>query len=163
MTMIELLVTLAIFTIFVLASTSGLLNILRYSSESRASSQVLDELDSLMEQITREVRFGKIGTANVTVGAGGRQELGFIDYNGQPITYFLTPDPDGLGGPEIGYITRESNGVSRRLTSSRVNIVDGRFYTQNNNFATISIVGQPAGGTGNQFWLESSVSQRREN
>ncbi len=110
-TLIEVLVSLAIFTIVVLMSTSALLSLLDVDKKAQSMKSVMNNLNFALESMAREIRVG----TNYTVSVDG-QSFTFTDHLGRAVTYSLS------GTRMMRSISTINGGAAAPLTSPQISV-----------------------------------------
>lgn len=90
-TLIEILVSISIFSVVMLITTSGFIGALRTQRQSSAFTYVNDDLSSVLEQMAREARTGENFCANGTL-CPSSSVLSFVNASGMTVTYCLQGD-----------------------------------------------------------------------
>ena len=135
-TLIEILVSMALFSAVVLISTSLLLFLVRASDNSHAILTAINNLDFAMEQMARTLRMGHSfycadgihaptdQTQDCSFGAG-KTSMSFTDAKDQRVVYKLNSGPD-WGRLEREHITEGQRRVFS-VTAPEIIITDLRF------------------------------------
>ena len=113
-TLIELMVSVAIFSIVMLMSVSSLFSALDLNRRAQAMKLVVNNLNFALESIGRAVRTG-------TNFSGGGDSFTFHNQRGETITFFLD-----TSNPLKRQIMRTSGGITTALTAEEV-------YIENND------------------------------
>lgn len=173
--LIELMVSLSLFIIVVLAAVSSLYAVNNAARKVESMRNVLDNLNFAMESMSRNIRTGydiscssDLTNPNCTVSVGSGSEaisfwstLGLID--SENIQYRLSN----------GAIEKEISGKKVNITSPEIIIKNLRFFVEGANptnttdgkqpSVTIFVEGVAQAGTDNlvPFAIQTLVSQRR--
>ena len=170
-TLIELIVSIAVFSMVMLASMGAVLTVLNANRKSEALRAVMDNLSFTLDTMTRSVRFGSSYhcTASGNLSSpndcpAGDSNLTVLDSDGNQVTFYLSS----------GQIMRiVNNGTAFALTSPDVNIQAMTFwvlgsatYSQGDLLqprVIVLIKGYVAGAnmTDSSFILETTISQRK--
>ena len=87
-TLIELIVSVGIFSMIMLLATGAYLSLLGYNRQARAMSVVMSDLSYAMDQMSRELRTGTHFTCP-TSGCAHVSSVSFTNDQNQAITYML--------------------------------------------------------------------------
>ncbi|MDP2741591.1 MAG: type II secretion system protein [bacterium] len=87
-TLIELMVSLGIFSVVMLIATDGFIRSLKTERQASAFSFVNSNLSSVIEQMAKEIRTGKNFCANGILCSSSSQ-LSFVNANNKTVTYCL--------------------------------------------------------------------------
>jgi prepilin-type N-terminal cleavage/methylation domain-containing protein len=115
-TLIELIVSVAIFSGVMLIAASAFMTLISLDRQARATNDVVSNLSYVVDTMARSIRTG-------TDYSGGGSSFSFTNYDGQSITYLLKND--GTIGQCIGSCSA-SSAVS--LTDPRIQITTFTFY-----------------------------------
>lgn len=174
-TMIEMLVSTAIFSIVITMIMGTIVTITDASRKARTLTEVMNNLNFSFESMTRTLKTG----TNISVSGNPANAISAKDQNGRTITYRFSSDPNQHG------ITKEIDDPSGLTSSDEEPIVSdnlklsswyiNEYYSGSNADDPIQTDGgkQPrvffsikgrvetAKGIASEFTLQSSVSQRR--
>ncbi len=133
-TLVELLVSISIFSLIVSAMSGVFVSTIRAQRKSIAFQQLLEQTSYLEEYMSRSIRMGKKDINGVCISATSNYEItrvdkgiGFLNYNGNCEEFYLS-------GTEL---RQNKNNVDLALTSSNlivenINIeLSGEFQTDN--------------------------------
>jgi len=122
-TLIEMIVSVGLFSVVMLVVTAAYLAIITLDKESRSTNELVVNLSFALESIARNVR---TGTNYSCAGAGNGtcEQLSFINAEGQSITYMRKPD--GTIGQCTGGACTSTTAVG--LTDPRIAIESLTFY-----------------------------------
>lgn len=172
-TIMELVIAAGIFSIIALFATSSLLVAFRSSRRSNAAQAAMNNLNFMLENMSREIRFGSDYDCGSPGGAtdcvSGAQSMNF-QFEGKTIQYRKEPDRP--------YMVRVADGVTSQI-SGDANIDRLRFYVSGTDPSdglqprvTIVIVGkagvvqtndnQAEKGDPSNFIIQDTVTQRKE-
>lgn len=118
-TLVEIIVSVGLFSVVMLVATSAYLSIITLDKEGRATNELVANLHFTIESMVRNVRTGVSYTC-AGAGNGTCSQLSFTDASGQPTTYLLKSDGT-LGQCVTGSCTSVT-AVS--LTDSRITITN---------------------------------------
>ena len=169
-TLVELLVSISIFAVVMVASMGSILIMLNSNRKSQAVRSVLDNLSYTMDDMTRSIRFGTnyhCGSGGILTQpqdcASGDISLTVLDSSGSQVTYKAVS----------GRIVRTSGGTDYYMTSPDTNIQTMTFFVLGSSPYSTPDLNQPrvimvvigtAGVSGvnqSKFTLETMVSQRK--
>lgn len=162
LTLVEVLVAIAVFTIAMTMALTGLFSIIDASSRASSQAEAVNNLNFMVDDMVRRIRTGY----DYQCGAGGDC------VNGNNVFQFMASNVGG-SGVDTRYrqngsaIERYDNGSWLKVTSDAVNIQDLTFYvigTENDNTQSrvlISITGEAGrGGQQQSFSMQTTISQR---
>jgi len=156
-TLVELLVSIAIFTIIMIFAMGGIIAILDAYKKTQSIQSAMTNLNFALETMTRDIRFGTDYSC-----ASPCNDISVVfreDNENIPIEFSL----------DEGAIIRKVDGVNQDLTANvdNVSIENMDFYTQGIGVGngqpkvTIVITGRAGfGETASEFTLQTTVSQR---
>lgn len=168
-TLVELMVSVTIFSLIMVISMGAILSVLTANHKSQTLRSVMDNLNSTLESMTRTIRFGQDyhggSSGDITLpsdsGSGGDTSITVLDSTNRRVTYALTNSQ----------ITRTVDGGSAfALTSPDVTISSFNVWVSGSTKSdawqprvVIVIKGTVAGKnlSGSTFILETTVSQRK--
>ena len=164
--LIEIMVSLAIFAIVVVVATGALLSTIDATKKAQATQTVLTNLNLALEGMTREIHTGSDYVVT-DGGSGVGSKISFKDKRKVDIVYTFV----GASGSVKGKIMKNKNNVGAELiTAPEVNVkslkftkIGGGIGTQPRVFITVS------GMAGNNikyqtsFEIQTTVSQRKLN
>jgi prepilin-type N-terminal cleavage/methylation domain-containing protein len=135
-TLLELIVAVGIFSLVMLAVSSAYLNLIRIDRETRATSDILNNLSFAMDSIAREIRTGQdydcntaqAGYQNCTATPG--TSFSFTDSNGRSVTYSVTSS---------NQLVQTISGSTSELTDPRISIDSLVFYVRGTGNTTDGI------------------------
>ena len=180
--LIEILVSLAIFSIVMTTSVGAILAILSANAKSQSTKSVVDNLSVAVENMTRSIRIGSdykciSGHSSVitdqTTCPDGAKGISFLPQDQtindatHRVEYFF--DSSGTGAIYRYQPAGDTNAAALQLTAPEVNLTAVKFYLYGSGNADgqsrlfISINGQ-SGSPGKRptsFMLQSSVTQRK--
>lgn len=168
-TLVELMVSVSVFTLVMVICMGSILTVLDANRKSQNLRTVMDNLNSSLEGMTRQIRFGKnyhCGTTGVLSQpmdcAGGASSLTLLSQTGTQVTYSLSG----------GRVVRNDSGVDYYVTSPDITVEDLTFwvfgssvYPGNLNQPRVIILIRGHSGpdldTRSSFSLQTTVSQRQ--
>lgn len=164
-TLLEMIVSLGLFTIVLFAASSAFLSMVNADKKSRATRIALDNLTLTLEDMSRRIKTGLAYDCGAVGGAtdclGGDSQLNFIDQNGTATTYKITSDNKGI---------ERTTGASPalRMTAPEITINNLRFIVNGTTpgdavqpYVTIFTKGTTqVGQTSSEFNIETTVTQR---
>lgn len=125
--LIELIVSLGIFSLVILAVTAAYLTLISIDQKTRTANQLSSSLAFAVESVARSIR---TGTEYACAGGGncisGGSSISFKDSQGQNVTYLLRTDGT-LGQCVSGGCT---SATAIPLTDPRIAIESLRFYVR---------------------------------
>ncbi len=122
MTLMELMISLALFSIVTVIATSIFIQIIKTSRLTAQKSAAIDNTVTAMEQLAREVRTGKDFSPSVPLNATLRDNFSFVNYKNQNITYRF----------RAGILYKTIDGTEYQMTSSDI-ITSGYFIVNDNS------------------------------
>lgn len=145
-TLVEMIVSLGLFTIVLFIATNAFLAIVNVDRKSRATRIVVDNLNLALEDMTRNIKTGLTyycGTTD-TGGVGdcvlGGDTVYFTNQEGVRMGYYF----DGVVDHAIFRITGTGPGaVVQRITSPEINISDLKFIVSGSSSFTSGDRKQP--------------------
>lgn len=149
-TLIEILVTMALFAVVVSISMGVIFRVLSVNQKIHSIASVTDSVSSGLETMSIDLRYGSDYGCEYSEGC---DSIVFVNYDGVLTEYFL----------DDGQIWRSLNGgPPRRLIAPRANIDGLRFYVHDSFLVTIVIKGEVViGRERSDFSLQTAVSQRQ--
>lgn len=130
-TLVELIVSVGLFTIVVVIAMSAYISLISLDRKARATSDVMTNLSFAVESMSRSIRTGKDYDCGVTGGLsncpGGANSFRFTDENGQTDTFLLKTD--NTVGTCLNTGTCTSGGATT-ITDPRIRITNLTFYTE---------------------------------
>lgn len=125
-TLIEMLVSVALFSIVMLSATAALFTVIGANAQTQSLNSMMTSTSFSLESMSRLIRTG----TNFSCDGGGDcvsggNRLTFTSQDGQTVTYRLFN----------GQVLREMGGITAPLSGSSVNITLLRFY----------VIGTPVG------------------
>ena len=133
-TLIEIMVSIAIFTIIITIGIGALVSVIRSYEVSQQEKDVHDELNYALESMTREIRLGKDyypdadsdGSDQGTVGDGIGTSLGFNASDNRGYVVFHL-DNGALVVTRSGATPSSLNGTQYLTEESQITVTDIRF------------------------------------
>ncbi|MEX0930166.1 MAG: hypothetical protein WDZ79_00655, partial [Candidatus Paceibacterota bacterium] len=130
-TLIEILVSVGLFTVVVVMGMGAVLQIIDAGQKHRSMNVVMNSLNAGVEGMALQLRYGS-GHSCDSIGCDA---ISFTSYTGELIEY------NTGSGPYAGRITRSIDGAeSRPLTSPDVTVTDLRFYKMGPVQSLITVV-----------------------
>ena len=122
-TLIEMLVSLAIFSFVMVATTSVLLSVVDANHKAQGLQTAIDNVSLALESMTRNLRTGNqygdiTGLSTGNCQSPGQTGVAFIDHNGVPTQYYLSN----------GAIDISQNNSSSAMTAPGIEIDRLCFY-----------------------------------
>ncbi len=178
-TLIEVLVSVSIFSMVMLISTGAVFSIVEANKKTHSLKSVMTNLNFALESMMREIRVGRSYSCN---GGGDCETLG-----GTTFTFKANRDINGSGGYDSsdrmeyafdsanGSITRQilgggpnGNATPVRITASEIVIESMKFYVLGTGTSdkkqpkvVITVQGHSGvGSTRSDFNIQTTVSQR---
>lgn len=165
-TLVEMIVSIGIFTIVLFIATSSFLAVVNADKKSRATRTAMDNLTVALEDMSRRIKTGTVYTCDGTVSSTAPQDcntgtsFAFTDQDGKRVAYRVSG----------GQIIRTTQGESAELsvTAPEINISNLSFVvggaTPGDNtqpYVRIKITGSTTGGVINSgFTMQTMVTQR---
>lgn len=138
-TLLELLVSVALFTIVVTIVMAAYVNLISLDRKARATGDLVSNLSFVVESMSRSMRTGKDyscdgGTNCVSGGAS----FSFVDENCRSVVYLLRSDNtigQCVGSSDLGPTCSPApvscnSSIATPLTDPRISVGTLRFYTQ---------------------------------
>ena len=116
-TLIEIIVSVGLFSVVMLVATAAYLSIITLDKEGRATNELVANLHFTIESMVRNVRTG-VSYSCAGAGNGTCSQLSFTDALGQPTTYLLKGD--GTLGQCVTGVCTPATAVA--LTDSRITV-----------------------------------------
>lgn len=161
-TLIEMIVSIFIFSIVMVIATGSLVTILGANRKAQAVKSVMNNLNFALDSMTRSIRTGTGYDCGVpNCASEGSTEFSFIDTDGREVTYRLNASEDRIE-------RSVDNGGFSALTSPGMTVERLRFFAdgegENDNMQprVLIVVGGEAGveRARTRFDLQTLVSQR---
>ncbi len=170
-TLIELMVSVSIFSLVLLISSGSILSVLDANRKSQSQRAVMDSLNLSLESMTRTIRFGTnyhcgtnlpLSTPSDCASFAGSSGFSVTDTVGRVITYTLTS----------GQITRSIDGATPLIFTSPDVVIQSLTFRVFGS-AVFPDLQQPQvilvvkgfvpgkGITSSSFTLETTISQRK--
>lgn len=157
-TLVEMLVSVALFSIVMIIMLGAVLAVVDVNRKSQSLTTVMNNLNFALESITRSIKTGELQTIN-----GSFTAISLVDQDGQNIRYAFNTNGEG-----VGQITRQVNsGDLVPITSSQMdveNVIFRVFDGSNNRQPRVLMIieGKVSVGTKvtSDFSIQTSVSQR---
>lgn len=172
-TLVEVIVSIAIFTVVVTVAMVGLLSVLDASRESRAQADAVDNLNFVVDDMIRRIRTGyDFDCAEGGNCPNGADEFSFAssevndsDGSNPTVTYELGEHSNGKGRIDR---TISTDGDTVAMTSPNVDVTNLTFYvtgtgTGDNQQSRVMILIEAEVGEGDvleTFSLQTTVTQR---
>lgn len=162
-TLLELIVSVGIFSIVMLAATGAYLTLINLDRQARATNDVVTNLSFAVDSMSRAVRTGtnyKCNKTGQSCPLTPGTSIEFTDDLGRTIEYEL----------DTGQIKQEINNSPAFLTDSRITIQTLNFYVRGVGTGdgiqpqvTFTIAGTMTAGVGKtvSFSIEGGATQRR--
>lgn len=166
-TLIEMMVSISIFSMVVVVSAAAILSIVRASQKVEAIKSVMENLNFAVESMSRVTRFGNsyscndVGHVKDCYYPNGASTFGLIDENGNSVSY-------RLNGTAIERQINSSGFIP--ITSAEVVVTNLQFFVEGsenqvNEQPKVKILIQGYAGqkadVRSSFNLETLVSERR--
>jgi prepilin-type N-terminal cleavage/methylation domain-containing protein len=165
-TLIELIVSVAIFSIVMLVAGAAFLALISLDRKARATNDVVTNLSYVIDSMERSVRTG----TNYSCGGSGdcwatpRDSLSFTDANGRAVSYAR------VASGSTGYVRQCISGTCTQLTDPRINVARLDFYARGTAagdpvqpmvvFVIRGVITPDATGVPVEFVTESAATQR---
>jgi prepilin-type N-terminal cleavage/methylation domain-containing protein len=167
-TLVEIIVSVGLFSVVMLVSTAAYLTIITLDKEARATNELVVNLSFAVDSISRNIRTGKDYSC-AGVGNGTCSQFSFTDSQGQTVTYLMKGATVAQCVFPAGDTTACSSSLAVSLTDPRITIntlvfnVRGVGVSDPREPQTVmSIRGTmpSARGRAVQFTLQTSATQR---
>ncbi|MDR3547762.1 MAG: type II secretion system protein [Candidatus Pacebacteria bacterium] len=125
-TLIEMIVSVAIFAIVMTAVAAAYLNLINIDRQTRGTNDVVNNLSFALDSMSRAIRTGtnyQCGGSGGSNCPSGSSEFTFINSSGQTVTYLLS---NGEVGECIGTLCTPSSATY--FTDPRIKISSLTFY-----------------------------------
>jgi prepilin-type N-terminal cleavage/methylation domain-containing protein len=171
-TLIELMVSITIFSVVMLASMGAVLTVLNANRKSESLRSVMDNLSFTLDTMTRTIRFGSVyhcsASGNLSVPndcPSGDSSLTVLDSSNNQVTFYLssgqimrvvgTDSPLSLTSPDVNIQTLGFWVVGSTPYSAGGDLLQPKVI--------VLIKGYVAGTnmTGSSFTLQTTISQRK--
>jgi prepilin-type N-terminal cleavage/methylation domain-containing protein len=138
-TLLELLVSVALFTIVVTIIMAAYVNLISLDRKARATNDLVSNLSFVVDSMSRSIRTGKnYSCAGGTNCPSGGTYFSFTDENCRSVVYLLRSDNtigQCVGAPDLGPTCSPSlvscnSTIATPLTDPRITVSTLRFYTQ---------------------------------
>jgi len=173
-TLIELIVSLGLFTVVMMISTGALLSLSDTNKKVQSMRVAFDNLNFALESISREIRMGSVYTCNPPLSSpplilsrsdtgsncknNGYNTIAFVSQDGKTVVYRL----------KNSIVQRSRDGGSNfsDLTSGNVVVNDLKFYvggaqtSKNQPRVTILIKGTAGDKILSKFQVQTTITQR---
>jgi prepilin-type N-terminal cleavage/methylation domain-containing protein len=154
-TLVELLVSIALFSLVLVAVISAIVTVMDVNKKARTLSLIMNELNFSIENMNRSIKTGEIESS-----AGIRNNLTVLDQYGDTVTYSL----------DEGTIVKNVDGETLDVTSPEIQVDSLKFAIFNTDtysqpFVVVSIQGNAkiGGRIQSDFNIQTSISQRKLN
>jgi prepilin-type N-terminal cleavage/methylation domain-containing protein len=165
-TLVELIVSLGLFTVVMMISTGALLSLSDTNEKVQSMRIAFDNLNLALESMSREIRMGTKYHCDVTVGTitsrrdctSGASSMSFFSQNGEQITYQLTNNvierkkdtvgPDAITAPEI------------TINNLKFYVLDAATSNNNQPRVIISVGGTAGTKVTSDFNIQTTVTNR---
>ncbi len=168
-TLIELMVSISIFSIIMVMSMGAVVSILEANRKSRSLKSSMNNLNLVIETISRNVKFGTNWRCDGGTNCTDGKEISFddrftlVDPSGQPILQIVSYR---LNDAQIE--RKIDVGIYESITSKEIEITDFKFTVdgigpdQAQPFATVRVRGVVGGtkASKTEFDLQTAMSQR---
>ena len=163
-TLLELIVSIGLFSIVMLVVTSAYLALISMDREARATNELVANLSFATESMMRNIRTGTAYSCGS--GNGSCTQFSFLDSQGQSMTYRLKSN-NTIGQCSGGSTCVDASAIP--LTDTRITIQALTFYVRGVGTSdvqqpqvTVTIKGTMATDAGKttSFNIESSATQR---
>jgi len=161
-TIIEIIVSLAIFSLVAVVIATALISVVNANSKAQSLKSVTDNINVAVENMSRLMRLG----TDFVISADN-SSITFVSQDGSPITYFFTTQA-GPNNTTVGAIKRTKSGSTIELTAPEVDLdlTKSKFYIAGNGSADgqprilIIIKGTAKTKISTTFSIQTTVSQR---
>jgi prepilin-type N-terminal cleavage/methylation domain-containing protein len=172
-TLIEMLVSLSVFTVVLMLSMSSIISVLDANQKSQTLRSAMDNLNVTLEAMSRKIRFGEryhCGTntpLNVPRDcSSGDSSFTFLASDGTTITYtlsgrYITWSPNGGAA---SYLLNSPDMVIQKLTfyvTGSAAYANGTDLSQPRVVIVIQGYSGTKSSTRTSFFLETTISQRK--
>jgi len=168
-TLVELIVSLGLFTVVMMISTSALLSLSDTNKKVQSMRVAFDNLNLALESMSREIRMGSVYHCDATVGtvtttrdcdvaSGGASSISFLSQTGEQITYQLNGatvkrtvgpvGPDAMTAPEI------------KITNLRFYVLGTNSGSNDQPRVIITISGTAGKRVTSSFNIQTTVTSR---
>lgn len=159
-TLVEMIVSLGLFTIIMFIATSAFLSIVNTDRKSRAVRIAADNLNIALEDMSRRIKTGSgydCGTIGIPTDClGGANSFTFNNQDGVPTTYSLSGTSILRDGIQITSPEIIITGLNFVVSGSLVGVADNK-----QPMVVIVIDGSlGAGATASSFKIQTTITQR---
>lgn len=170
-TLIELIVSLGLFTIVIMITTSAMLSMADLNSKVKTMRTAMDNLSLALESMSRDIRMGSVYTCNPSIPVSPLLSYGGVGTgcaDGASVIAFFSQDSKimvyRLNGTTV---QRSKNGGNTFLdiTSANIEITKLKFYVlgagagKDQPHVVISISGVTKGSKPSSFTVQTTVTQ----
>lgn len=159
--LIEILVSLAVFAIIITAGATAVLGIVDANQKANSLNAVMTNMYTALESMAREIRLGTDYQQNCSNGINVDQCISFISSTGRNVIYEFNPDDESIE-QTIG------TDFPTALTSPEITIETLKFTLHNTgsnpdqDMVTLLVKGKAliTEKTGTEFTIQTTMSQR---
>jgi len=130
-TLIELIVSIALFTVVAVIAMSAYISLISLDRRARATNDLVSNLSFVVDSMARSIRTGTGyecgGFGHGPNCTGGSSVFSFTDENGQPVTYILQTSPYKTIGECVGSSSC-TNSSATPLTDAGITVTNLKFY-----------------------------------
>ncbi len=170
-TLIEVLVSVAVFSIVMLIATSAVFTIVNANKKSHSIKSVMTNLNFALESMMREIRMGGSyecldgGGGVITCPVDGTSTFGFTTQDGSYIVYSVRAHPDVAGNGIRQDKTKDGQTSEEYITSDEVMIDNGgiKFYVIDGDQPRVLITVSGSAGKDDEmsrFNIQTTVTKR---
>jgi prepilin-type N-terminal cleavage/methylation domain-containing protein len=164
-TLVELLVSIALFSVVVLIVAGAISSIINVNKKAQTITSVVNNLNFTLESMTRAIKTGtdlQIGDVGFTGTCA--DSVSVTDAQGRAVTYSYLPPSVDEGGSITIAVSTVNGGAPSPLTAPEINVVELRFCDlageQPGLIFTVDGSMDLVGGISSDFHVQSTVAQR---
>ncbi len=164
-TLVELLVSIALFSVVVLIVAGAISSIINVNKKAQTITSVVNNLNFTLESMTRAIKTGTdLQIGDLGFSGTCANSVTVTDAQGRSVTYsHLPPSADEDGSIAVA-VSTVGGGTPSPLTAPEINVADLRFCDlageQPGVIFTVDGSMELVGGISSDFHVQSSVAQR---
>ncbi len=164
-TLVELLVSIALFSVVVLIVAGAISSIINVNKKAQTITSVVNNLNFTLESMTRAIKTGtdlQIGDVGFTGTCA--DSVSVTDAQNRQVTYSYLPPSADEGGSITIAVSTVNSGVPSPLTAHEINVAELRFCDlageQPGVIFMVNGSMDLVGGISSDFHVQSTVAQR---
>ncbi|OGG47248.1 hypothetical protein A2671_02215 [Candidatus Kaiserbacteria bacterium RIFCSPHIGHO2_01_FULL_49_13] len=120
-TLIEVLISLALFTVVIVMSVSALLTVVDGNRKAQSMKAIMNNLNFALDSISREMRVGTNFTSSFSITSRCAHDVSFANFDGHAVRYAM----EQHAGDSGNRIYRTVDGVQAPLTAGNIILDNG--------------------------------------